>query len=88
MKVEPIQELLVDELRDILHAEKQLLKALPKMAKAARSTQLQSLMETHLAGDRGAGRAAERKPAAFWARPRAPSLAKEWRAWSRKARRS
>jgi Mn-containing catalase len=45
---EPIQELLVDQLRDILHAEKQLLKALPKMAKAARSTQLQSLLEIHL----------------------------------------
>src|SRR5215207_5321557 len=44
---EPIKELLIDELRDILHAEKQLLKALPKMAKAARSTQLQSLLETH-----------------------------------------
>jgi Mn-containing catalase len=44
----PIQELLVDQLRDILHAEKQLLKALPKMAKAARTTQLQRLMETHL----------------------------------------
>ena len=45
---EPIQELLVDQLRDILHAEKQLLKALPKMAKAARSAQLQGLFETHL----------------------------------------
>jgi Mn-containing catalase len=45
----PIQELLVDQLRDILHAEKQLLKALPKMAKAARSVQLQRLMDTHLA---------------------------------------
>jgi Mn-containing catalase len=45
---EPIQELLVDQLRDILHAEKQLLKALPKMAKAARSSQLQGLFETHL----------------------------------------
>lgn len=44
-----IEELLVDELRDILHAEKQLLKALPKMAKAARSANLQALMETHLA---------------------------------------
>ena len=47
--VGPIEELLVDQLRDILHAEKQLLKALPKMAKAARSTQLQRLMDTHLA---------------------------------------
>jgi Mn-containing catalase len=45
---EPIQELLVDQLRDILHAEKQLQKALPKMAKAARSAQLQRLFEIHL----------------------------------------
>jgi manganese catalase len=44
----PIEELLVDQLRDILHAEKQLLKALPKMVKAARSGQLQRLLETHL----------------------------------------
>lgn len=44
----PIQELLVDQLRDILHAEKQLVKALPKMAKAARTGQLQRLFEQHL----------------------------------------
>jgi Mn-containing catalase len=44
----PIQELLVDQLRDILHAEKQLVKALPKMTKAARSGQLQRLFEQHL----------------------------------------
>lgn len=43
-----IQELLVDQLRDILHAERQLLKALPKMAKSARSAQLQTLFQTHL----------------------------------------
>ncbi len=46
---ETIKELLVEQLRDILHAEKQLTKALPKMAKAARSVQLQRLFETHLA---------------------------------------
>jgi Mn-containing catalase len=45
---EPIQELLVDQLRDILHAEKQLVKALPKMAKSARSSQLKDLFQTHL----------------------------------------
>jgi Mn-containing catalase len=45
---EPIQELLVEQLRDLLHGEKQLLKALPKMAKAARSEQLQRLFEIHL----------------------------------------
>jgi Mn-containing catalase len=50
---EPLEELLVDQLRDILHAEKQLLKALPKMAKAARSTQLQDLLETHLVETEG-----------------------------------
>ena len=46
--VEVIQELLVDQLRDILHAEKQVVKALPKMAKAAHSQQLQQLFEMHL----------------------------------------
>ena len=45
---EAIKELLVDQLRDILHAEKQLTKALPKMAKSAHSAQLQRLFETHL----------------------------------------
>jgi Mn-containing catalase len=46
--VELIQELLVDQLRDLLHAEKQVLKALPKMVKAAHSAQLRQLFETHL----------------------------------------
>jgi Mn-containing catalase len=45
---EPLRDLLVDQLRDLLHAEKQLLKALPKMARSARSAQLQGLLETHL----------------------------------------
>ena len=43
-----LDELLVDELRDILHAEKQLTRALPKMAKAARFDQLRELFELHL----------------------------------------
>jgi Mn-containing catalase len=41
-------DLLIDELRDILHAEKQLTKALPKMAEAARFDQLRELFELHL----------------------------------------
>jgi ferritin-like metal-binding protein YciE len=40
---------LLDELRDLLHAEKQLTKALPKMAEAARFDQLRELFEQHLA---------------------------------------
>jgi Mn-containing catalase len=46
---EGLQDLLIDQLRDILHAEKQLLKALPKMAKAARYDRLREMMELHLA---------------------------------------
>jgi Mn-containing catalase len=45
---EGLDELLVDELRDILHAEKQLTKALPQMAEAARFDQLRELFELHL----------------------------------------
>jgi Mn-containing catalase len=45
---EGMDELLIDELRDILHAEKQLTKALPKMAQAARFDQLRELFEQHL----------------------------------------
>jgi Mn-containing catalase len=48
MAPDGLDDLLVDELRDILHAEKQLLKALPKMAKAARFDQLRQLFELHL----------------------------------------
>jgi Mn-containing catalase len=43
-----LDELLIHELRDILHAEKQLTKALPKMANAARFDQLRELFELHL----------------------------------------
>ena len=46
---EAIRELLIDQMRDLLHAEKQLVKALPKMIKAARSEKLGALIERHLA---------------------------------------
>jgi Mn-containing catalase len=45
---EGLAELLVDELRDILHAEKQLTKALPKMAEAARFDRLKEVFTQHL----------------------------------------
>ena len=47
-KVKTLHELLVDGLRDAYHAEKQLTKALPKMAKAANSEELRDALETHL----------------------------------------
>jgi Mn-containing catalase len=46
---ERMEDLLLDCMKDLLHAENQLLQALPKMANAARSVQLQQLFETHLA---------------------------------------
>jgi Mn-containing catalase len=45
---EVVQQLLVDELKDLLHAEGQLVKALPKMAKAAVSDLLKMAFEKHL----------------------------------------
>ena len=44
-----LQDLLIEQLRDLLHAEKQLVKALPKMVKAARFDRLRELFELHLA---------------------------------------
>ena len=43
-----LHELLIEELRDIYHAEGQLLKALPKMVKAAQSERLKEAFERHL----------------------------------------
>jgi manganese catalase len=48
-----LDELLVDQLRDILHAEKQLLKAIPKMRDAARLDRLRELFEIHLSETEG-----------------------------------
>ena len=48
MPAENLHELFVDELKDIYDAEKQLTKALPKMAKAATSQDLRSAFEEHL----------------------------------------
>ncbi len=48
-----IQDVLVEALQDLLHAEGQLVKALPKMAKAAKSDLLRLAFETHLEETRG-----------------------------------
>lgn len=44
-----LNELFIDELKDIYWAEKHLAKALPKMAKAATSNELRTAIESHLA---------------------------------------
>ncbi len=53
MKLESLRELLVDELKDLYSAENQLLKALPKMAKAAASPELKAAFEEHLEETKG-----------------------------------
>jgi ferritin-like metal-binding protein YciE len=46
-KERDLKELFLDTLKDIYYAEKQILKALPKMAKAATSQDLQAAFEKH-----------------------------------------
>lgn len=48
MSLQTLENAFVDELRDVLSAEKQLVKALPKMAKGANSDELRMAMEQHL----------------------------------------
>jgi Mn-containing catalase len=48
-----LQEVLTDQLKDLLHAENQLVKALPKMAKAAHDEQLKSALQDHLEQTKG-----------------------------------
>ncbi len=43
-----LRELLLDEIRDIYHAEKQLIKALPKMVKGATHEDLREAFQSHL----------------------------------------
>jgi ferritin-like metal-binding protein YciE len=48
MSAENLREALVEEIRDLYNAEKQLVKALPKMAKGAESDELRDAFEHHL----------------------------------------
>ena len=48
MKLDTLQKLYVEELRDLYNAENQLLKALPKMAKAASNKELAGGFQAHL----------------------------------------
>ena len=52
-RLNSLDDLLVHELQDIYHAEGQILKALPKMIKAASHPELQAAFEEHLAQTEG-----------------------------------
>jgi ferritin-like metal-binding protein YciE len=52
-EVGTLHDAFIDELRDTYDAERQLLKALPKLAKASTSTELRDAFESHLEETRG-----------------------------------
>ena len=60
MKLASLHDLYIDELKDLYSAENQLLKALPKMAKAASAPELQTAFEDHLEETQGQVRRLER----------------------------
>jgi ferritin-like metal-binding protein YciE len=53
MSIKTVQDLFLSELRDTYHAEKQAVKAMPKMAKAASHPELKQVFEQHLEETRG-----------------------------------
>lgn len=53
MSVENLRELLVDELKDLYSAEKQIVRALPKLAKAATNPELSKALLSHLEETKG-----------------------------------
>jgi ferritin-like metal-binding protein YciE len=53
MKLDSLRDVLTDLVRDLYSAESQLVKALPKMAKAASSEGLRTAFEEHLGETRG-----------------------------------
>jgi ferritin-like metal-binding protein YciE len=53
VEINSLRELYVEQLRDLYDAENQLIKALPKMAKASSSDELRQSIEEHLEQTRG-----------------------------------
>ncbi|MDQ2900244.1 MAG: ferritin-like domain-containing protein [Acidobacteriota bacterium] len=53
MKIDTLETLLTEELRDLYDAEKQLVKALPKLAKASSSNDLRAAFTAHLEVTKG-----------------------------------
>jgi ferritin-like metal-binding protein YciE len=47
-KIETLQDLFIEEIKDLYNAETQLVKALPKMAKATHNPELKTAFQSHL----------------------------------------
>jgi ferritin-like metal-binding protein YciE len=72
MEEETLKELLVEELQDLYSAENQLIKALPKMAKAATNAKLKAGFEQHLKETRGHVERLEKMCKALGEKPKGP----------------
>jgi ferritin-like metal-binding protein YciE len=86
MSLDSLQSLFLDELKDVYHAEKQLVEALPRMAKAADSAELQQAFSDHLAETKGQVERLERILQEL-GQPRAASGVGAWKGCLRKGRR-
>ena len=53
MQMENLEDLMKEDLKDLLHAENQIAKALPKMIKSASNDQLQEAFKMHLEETKG-----------------------------------
>jgi len=53
MQMENLEDLMKEELKDVLNAENQIIKALPRMIKKASNQELKSAFESHLQETRG-----------------------------------
>lgn len=69
MPLESLNDVMIDLVKDMYHAEKQLVKALPKMAKAADSDALRTALEDHLEETKGHVERLEEAFAALGVRP-------------------
>ena len=87
MTKDSLKQLYVDELKDLFSAEKQLTKALPKMAKAATSVDLREGFEQHLEQTKGHVERLEEIFEQLEERPGGRNVW-VWKASSRKARKS
>ena len=87
MSLDNLQNLFENELKDIYNAEKQLVDALPSIAKAASSPELSKAITSHLGKQRAMYSAWSRSCAGSTCLIGARS-ARVWRGYWRKARRS
>ena len=53
MAIKTVDDLFIDELKDIYSAEKQALRVYPRLAKAVHSAELKNALQTHLEESKG-----------------------------------